>query len=91
MRVNDEVDLFVNDSGVLVGLSRTFYKELPRFTVTQTYTFSDYRETGTGKVLLPYKIDRYLNGRNIESITAASYGTDVAPAKTLFEPTRKKQ
>lgn len=83
LKVNDEADLFVNDSGVLIGIERTFYPELPRFKATLGYAFSDYRNTGG--VLLPYRIDKTIDGVTVESIRVTSYAFNVAASTTLFE------
>jgi hypothetical protein len=85
-KVTDEFDLYVNQAGQLTGISRTFYRDLPGFTATQAYSFSDYRETGG--VLLPFRIERYINGKNVETIAVTSYAFDVAAPASIFEPRR---
>ncbi len=82
LRVIDEADFYTGSDGLLAGISRSFYESLPRFKFSQAYAFSDYRDTNG--VLLPYRIDRYLKGRVIETITVTSYEFDVPAAPTLF-------
>ena len=82
--VADEVDLYVGPGGLLTGLSRSFYESAPRFKFSHAYAFSDYKETNG--ILLPYRIERYLKGRNVETIVVTSYEFDVPAAPTLFSP-----
>jgi hypothetical protein len=42
--VHDIVDVYADEQGRLLGLSRFFYDEQP-FRYTETYTFGEYRET----------------------------------------------
>jgi hypothetical protein len=86
-RVKDEFDLYVTESGILAGISRLFYDDQP-FRYTQTYLFSDYRETD--KVLLPYRIEVYLKGRLTETIQIASYTFEISTPTTLFQPRRTR-
>ena len=84
VKVNDEMDLFVNESGFLVGIERTFYAQLPVFKSTLGYSFSDFRNVEG--VLLPYRIDKTLNGFTVETIRVTSYSFNVPTPSTLFEP-----
>ena len=84
--VNDEFDLYISESGLLAGISRSFYESMPRFKFTQGATFSDYRDTNG--VLLPYRIERYLKGYKFETIIVDSYAVNIPAAPTLFEPRR---
>jgi len=87
-KVRDELDLFVTESGLLAGIERTFYRERPLFTVTMRLAFSDYRDANG--VLLPYRIDRYMNGHNVESIAVDAYAFDIPTTSALFEPRRTR-
>jgi hypothetical protein len=87
--VDDAFDLFITeDSGLLAGISRTFYAERPDFSFTYQTAFSDYREVGG--VLLPYRIDRYMQGRLVETITVSQYAVDVPAPPPLFAPRRTR-
>jgi hypothetical protein len=86
-RVNDEFDVYVNESGALTEISRLFYDEQP-YRYTQTYKFSDYRETN--KVLLPYQIEIYLKGLLVETIQISNYAFDVPTETAMFQPRRSK-
>jgi hypothetical protein len=88
LTVPDELDLYVASSGLLTGLSRSFYPTSKRFAFTLAYAFSDYRDTGG--VLLPYRIDKYLKGVNIETIQVTSYRIDVPTTATMFQPRRTR-
>jgi hypothetical protein len=84
--VNDEFDIYVDQSGLLLGISRTFYKEAPLFTFTMELAFSDYR---TGEVpLLPHRIERFIKGHKVETIIVDSYTFDIPVTPALFEPRR---
>ncbi len=83
--VQDEAELYVNETGLLAGISRSFYANSP-FRVTLAFAFSDYRDTNG--VLLPYRIAKYLKGRKIETISVISYLFDAPAAPALFEPRR---
>jgi|SRR5438876_231900 len=84
IKVRDEADLYINGEGLLAGVSRSFYESAPRFKFSQAYAFSDYKSTNG--VLLPYRIEKYLKGRKIETISVTSYEFDVPVAPTLFAP-----
>jgi hypothetical protein len=86
LKVNDECDVFVDDTGLLLGIARTFYKEIPMLTFTMELAFSDYRNTRGA--LLPYRIERYIKGQNVETILLDSYDFDVSVTPGLFEPRR---
>jgi hypothetical protein len=87
--VNDEVDIFTEPSGLLAGISRSFYQSKPPFNFTMSLTFSDYRDTNG--VLLPYRIERLINGLSVEAIAVDSYAFDVATPGSLFERPRRAQ
>jgi hypothetical protein len=84
LRVADEMDLYVSAEGLLIGVARAFYPNSPQFQFSQAYAFFDYKQTNG--VLLPYRIERYLKGRKVETITVTSYEFDVPVTPTLFIP-----
>jgi hypothetical protein len=80
--VADQLDLYVGSSGLLEGISRTFYENEPRWERTVAVRFDDYRETQG--VLLPYHIERYLDGKLTETIAIDTYTFDVPAGAELF-------
>jgi hypothetical protein len=86
LKVRDEMDIYVTPSGLLAAIARSFYETQPRFRFTMTLTFSDYR--ATNGVLLPYRIERYIQDYRVETIIVERYAFDVATPSTLFEPRR---
>jgi hypothetical protein len=84
--VHDEFDIYVDDAGLLLGIARTFYKEAPLFTFTMELAFTDYRITKGA--LLPYRIERTINGHNVETLLIDGYDFDVATPAAMFEPRR---
>jgi hypothetical protein len=69
--VPEQFDLYIADSGLLEGISRTYYDEEPRWKRTISVRFSDCRKTGT--VMLPYRIEQYEDGRLAEAIVVDAY------------------
>jgi hypothetical protein len=80
--VADQLDLYVGNSGLLEGISRTFYENEPRWERTVAVRFGDYRETQG--VLLPYHIERYQDGKLTETIAIDTYTLDVPAGAELF-------
>jgi hypothetical protein len=80
--VADQLDLYVGSSGLLEGISRTFYENEPRWERTVAVRFGDYRETQG--VLLPYHIERYQDGNLTETIAIDTYTFDVPAGAELF-------
>ena len=83
LKVADEMDVFVSDSVLLLGIERTFYALSPIFKASVRYAFSDFRDSGG--VVLPYQIEKSVNEAVVERIHVTSYAFDVATSPTLFE------
>jgi hypothetical protein len=81
-KVLDQLDLYIDNNGLIEGISRTFYENEPRWERTVAVRFSDYRETRG--IRLPYRIDRYDEGALIETIHVDSYAFDVPAGPGLF-------
>jgi len=90
VRVNDEFDVYVDKSGFLLAIERTFYKEMPLFTSRMTLVFSDHRATSDG-VILPHRIERYVKESKVETILVTSYTFDVQTTREHFEPRRPRR
>jgi len=86
LTVRDEFDIYVNEAGLLAGVSRDFYPSSPLFHFNLGFVFAEYRETGG--VLLPYRIHRYINGQKVETISVDTYELGVPVAPAVFEPRR---
>jgi hypothetical protein len=86
LTVRDEMDIYTTATGLLAGISRSFYETRPRFQFTMALTFSDYRDTGG--VLLPYRIERFIKGAKVETIVVDRYNFDVPASSSLFAPRR---
>lgn len=82
--IEDRFDAFVGESGLLVGLERSFYPKTSPLHYTTTYAFSDYRDTQG--VLLPYRITLHLKKKLAETIEVAAYRFDTFPDPILFKP-----
>lgn len=80
--VVDQLDLYFGGTGLLEGISRTFYENEPRWQRTVAVRFGDYRETRG--VLLPYRIERYQDGIVLETVVVDSYAFDVPAGTALF-------
>jgi hypothetical protein len=90
LRVEDEFDLYLDKSGLLLAIERTFYKELPLFTATMTLVFSDHRATSDG-LILPHRIERYVKENKVETILVSSYAFDIQTTRDQFEPRRPRR
>lgn len=84
IKVSDELDVFVDASGMLFGIERTFYPQDSRLRYTMGYRFSDYRNAG--EVLLPYRIETVFKGNIEETILVNEYQVNVPVAKSQFQP-----
>ena len=85
--VKDDVDLFVNEAGLLMAVSRSFYTGRPD-AYTQAFAFSDYRKTDDG--LLPFQIDVYIKAQRRLTFKIERYQFDVPAEKGLFLGRRTK-
>jgi hypothetical protein len=85
--VKDEFDVIVDGSGRLLALERTFYTDSPLFAATMTLTFSDHRASVAG-LILPHRIERYVKGARVQTLSVSSYAFDVPTAREQFEPRR---
>ena len=86
-RVNDEFDVYTDNGGILTAISRLYYNDQP-YRFNQTWKFLDYRETE--KVLLPYRLERYLKGRLIETVIVDKYVFNVETSSAPFLTRRPK-
>ena len=84
IKVSDELNVFVDSSGMLLGLERTFYALDSRLRYTLGYRFSDYRNAGG--VLLPYRIETVFKGNIEETILVNDYQVNVPVASYQFQP-----
>jgi hypothetical protein len=80
--VPDQVDLYINAAGLLEVISRTLYEGEPRWERTMAVRFTDYRLTQGER--LPYRIERYEDGRVTETIVVDRYEWDLPAATSLF-------
>jgi hypothetical protein len=85
--IKDQLNLYVTESGLVAGLSRSFFQGRPE-AYTETILFSDYRKTG--EQLLPYRIEAYLKGKLRQSFRVETYQFDVQTDRNLFLPTRAR-
>jgi hypothetical protein len=84
--VHDALDLYIDTSGRLAGIVRQFYPDEPQYRYTVSLKFSDYRKTG--EMLLPYRIERFLQGKTLETITVETYAFDVPVGPAMFAKRR---
>jgi hypothetical protein len=70
-RVQDELDIYVTEAGLLAATSRLYYDDQP-FRYTESHVFSDYRRDDNGTIL-PYRIEVYLKGRLVETLQVSAY------------------
>jgi hypothetical protein len=84
--VRDILDLYIDASGRLAGIVRQFYPDEPQYRHTVSLAFSDYRKTGG--VLLPYRIERFLQGKSMETLTVEAYAFDVPAGRAMFAKRR---
>jgi hypothetical protein len=84
IKVSDELDVFVDSSGMLLGLERTFYAQDSRLRYTLGYRFSDYRNAGG--VRLPYRIETVFKGNIEETILVNDYQVNVPVDRYQFQP-----
>jgi hypothetical protein len=84
--VHDALDLYIDTSGRLAGIVRQFYPDQPQYRYTVSLKFSDYRKTG--EMLLPYRIERFLQGKTLETITVETYAFDVPAGPAMFAKRR---
>jgi hypothetical protein len=84
-RVQDELDAeFDTATGLLAAVHRQgFADDSFDVSFTTSYAFSEYREVQG--LMLPFRIDRYLNGKLKETITVSSYTINPALSPSLFE------
>ena len=76
--------LFDQQTGLVSAISRKqFADESLDLAFVSTYTFSDYRPVSG--LLLPFRIERYLDGRLRETIVASSIQLNPALPADLFE------
>jgi hypothetical protein len=80
--VHDALDLYIDPLGRLAGIVRQFYPDEPQYRYTVSLAFSDYRETGG--LLLPYRIERFLQGKSVEAITVGAYAFNVPASPAMF-------
>ncbi len=85
--VQDALDLYVNESGLLTAISRSFYQGRAE-AYTLAFTFSDYRKSDN--TLLPYQIDVYIKGIRRQTYKIETYQFDVPQDKSLFNAWRPK-
>ena len=85
--VQDSLDVYINEAGLLTAISRSFYEGQPE-AYTLAFTFSDYRKTGDA--LLPYQIDVYIKGLRRQTYRVEQYQFDVTQEKSLFNPWRTR-
>lgn len=88
VRVDDRLDLYVTESGLLAGISRTLYEGRPE-RYTATWIFSDYREI-QDKMRLPHRIELYVNNKKRETFAVETYAFDVPANRDLFLPRRSR-
>lgn len=88
VRVDDRLDLYVTETGLIAAISRTLYEGRPE-RYTATWVFSDYRETND-KVRLPYRIELYVNNKKRETLTVENYVFDVPINREMFLPRRSQ-
>ena len=84
--VHDALDLYIDTSGRLAGIVRQFYLDEPQYRYTVSLKFSDYRKTG--EMFLPYRIERFLQGKTLETITVETYAFDVPAGTAMFAKRR---
>ena len=87
-RVDDRLDLYVTETGLIAAISRTLYEGRPERYMA-TWMFSDYRET-IDKVKLPYRIELYVNNKKRETLTVENYVFDVPTNREMFLPRRSQ-
>jgi len=87
VRVDDRLNLYVDKSGVLVGVERSFYEGKPNAYI-QLFAFSDFRKTGDS--FLPYRIEMYINTQRRESYQVDRYDFDLPVEAETFLGWRKK-
>ena len=88
VRVDDRLDLYVTETGLIAAISRTLYEGRPERYMA-TWVFSDYRETND-KVRLPYRIELYVNGKKREALTVENYVFDATSNREMFLPRRSQ-
>jgi outer membrane lipoprotein-sorting protein len=84
-RIEDRMDLYVSESGLLAAIARSFYQGRPE-AYTETTIFSDYRRVG--EQLLPHRIEVYLQKNLRQTFRVESYQFDVPVDRDLFQPRR---
>jgi hypothetical protein len=80
--VQDTFDIYLDASGRLAGIARSFYPTTSSLHYTLGYKFGDYRDTGG--VLLPYRIEVHLKKHLSETIVVSEYQFNIAPDPALF-------
>jgi len=87
VRVDDRMTLYVDKSGVLVGIERSFYEGKPNAYI-QSFAFSEFRKTGD--FFLPYRIEKFINAQRRELYQVGHYDFDLPVELELFLSRRTK-
>lgn len=88
LRVDDRLDLYVTETGLIAAISRTLYEGRPERYIA-TWVFSDYRETSE-RAKLPRRIELYVNGKKRETLTVENYVFDAPTSREMFLPRRSQ-
>jgi hypothetical protein len=83
--VDDKLDLYITEAGLVAGLSRAFFQGRPE-AYTESILFSDYRRVGDQ--ILPFAIEVFLEGKLVQAFRVEQYQFNVPAEPNLFLPKR---